>query len=355
MPLETQMRRRLLPEAENMLKVNDSLYYYKLGDGFSTINFSQLTRNMKAFTLPEPKLTFFRDEENLHPIDAAKSFTITHKKSRDITIQFAAPGMAQPRYVYRLAGPKNQQFYQDRGTVNFQNLPYGDYELEVTTAGMGNKSSTPLKITFEIDPPWYWSVTSKIGYFLLLLAIVFGIRKYNRSKLSRKQNELKQRMLKQQEETFLALEKEKMAKEVRTKQKELTSTAMNVAKKNQLILELKNMLLVNKDKFTNQQRYKSFITKLDHSINDDEDWRSFEINFKELHEDFFEILLEKYKGLTPKDLKLCAYLKMNLSSKEIAPLMGITTRGVEIHRYRLRKKLNIDGSENISNFLITLK
>ena len=90
-------------------------------------------------------------------------------------------------------------------------------------------------------------------------------------------------------------------------------------------------------------------------MNDDADWKHFEVNFKELHEDFFEILLERYPILTPKDLKLCAYLKMNLSSKEIAPLMGISTRGIEIHRYRLRKKLNIDGSQNISNFLITLR
>ncbi|HET8736159.1 MAG TPA: LuxR C-terminal-related transcriptional regulator, partial [Pricia sp.] len=61
----------------------------------------------------------------------------------------------------------------------------------------------------------------------------------------------------------------------------------------------------------------------------------------------------RFPKLTPKDLKLCAYLKMNLSTKEIAPLMGITIRGVEIHRYRLRKKLEMDSSQNLNNFLIT--
>ena len=164
---------------------------------------------------------------------------------------------------------------------------------------------------------------------------------------------MEQQMEKEQQERLAQLEKEELAKEVRLKQNELASTTLNIAKKNEMMLEIKNMLLVNKDKFSNSQRYRSFLKKLDSSIEDTEDWKRFEVNFKELHEDFFERLLKAYPSLTPKDLKLCAYLKMNLSTKEIAPLMAISIRGVEIHRYRLRKKLDIDSSENLSNFLIT--
>jgi len=169
----------------------------------------------------------------------------------------------------------------------------------------------------------------------------------------RKQKELQEQMEHEQRERMAKLEKEELAKEVRLKQNELASTTLNIAKKNEMILEFKNMLLVNKDKFSNSQRYRAFIKKLNNSIEDTEDWKRFEVNFKELHEDFFERLLKAYPSLTPKDLKLCAYLKMNLSTKEIAPLMAISVRGVEIHRYRLRKKLEIDGSDNLSNFLIT--
>lgn len=79
---------------------------------------------------------------------------------------------------------------------------------------------------------------------------------------------------------------------------------------------------------------------------------SFETNFNELHEDFFKDILKNYPKLTSKDLKLCSYLKMNLTSKEIAPLMGISVRGVEVHRYRLRKKMGLNKKENLTNFLI---
>ncbi|HRZ74840.1 MAG TPA: LuxR C-terminal-related transcriptional regulator, partial [Flavobacterium sp.] len=69
---------------------------------------------------------------------------------------------------------------------------------------------------------------------------------------------------------------------------------------------------------------------------------------------FVHRLTNLYPSLTSKDIKLCIYLKMNLSSKEIAPLMNISYRGVELHRYRLRKKLNLHSDDNLSNFMINL-
>ncbi|MEM6864106.1 MAG: LuxR C-terminal-related transcriptional regulator, partial [Bacteroidota bacterium] len=157
----------------------------------------------------------------------------------------------------------------------------------------------------------------------------------------------------QQDKRIAQMEKEELAKKVKLKQNELASTALNIARKNEMILELKNMMVLDQDKFPSSHRYRTFIKKLNNSIKDTEDWKRFEVSFKELHEDFFERLLIEYPELTPKDLKLCAYLKMNLSTKEIAPLMGITIRGVEIHRYRLRKKLGLESTKNLSNFLIT--
>lgn len=352
--LSTQVRKRLMPEAENVIKENDSLYYFTLGDGFGKINLNKFKGFLNNVVLPVPSLALFKDEEGMYPLES-DIFEIPNKTAHDIVIQLAAPSLLRPGYHYELKGAKNQSALVSQGTLNFQNLPYGYYELRVSTVGLNNEMSLPFLLKFEIGPPWYLSTLSTMAYVLVFIGIVLAVRRYNKGKLNRRHNELKRLMEKEQEERLLVIEKEKMAKEVRSKQKELTSTAMNVAKKNQLILELKGLLVVNKEKFSNQQRYRSFIKKLDHSINDGEDWRNFEINFKELHEDFFEKLLDTYKDLTPKDLKLCAYLKMNLSSKEIAPLMGITTRGVEIHRYRLRRKLGIDGFENISNFLIRFK
>jgi DNA-binding CsgD family transcriptional regulator len=84
----------------------------------------------------------------------------------------------------------------------------------------------------------------------------------------------------------------------------------------------------------------------------DEDWEQFAMHFDKVHADFLARLRDRYPQLTPRDHKLCAFLRMNLSSKEIAPLLYISVRGVEISRYRLRKKLDLDAEANLTDFLL---
>jgi DNA-binding CsgD family transcriptional regulator len=85
----------------------------------------------------------------------------------------------------------------------------------------------------------------------------------------------------------------------------------------------------------------------------DKDWEQFAQHFDHVHSDFLKNIKLIYPNLSPHELKLCAYLRMNLSSKEIAQLESISVRGVEIGRYRLRKKLKISTETNLFDFLLT--
>ncbi|MEM8509258.1 MAG: Two component regulator three Y domain-containing protein [Bacteroidota bacterium] len=349
---DLSLRKRLVPDSQRMIKTNDSIAYVTLSDGFARVNIAKLRRQLGSNRLPVPKLTFIQDKfDSVSPVSIAHSFSF--KRSRILEIGFATPKLIQPRYGYVLTGPEHHKGYVEGGSVTFQNLSWGDYTFEVTTVGVDNKISDTTRFSFTIAPPWFLSTISLLFYLLLVAIVVFLVRKYNRNKLNRKQRELEQQMQKEQDKRMAQLEREKLEKEVKLKQNEVASTALNIARKNEMILEFKNLLVLNKDKFPNTQRYRSFMRKLNNAVQDTEDWKRFELSFKELHEDFFERLLAEYPVLTPKDLKLCAYLKMNFSSKEIAPLMGITIRGVEIHRYRLRKKLRLESTKNLSKFLIT--
>ena len=99
--------------------------------------------------------------------------------------------------------------------------------------------------------------------------------------------------------------------------------------------------------------------KLLRSLSEEEDlnkeWEQFSVHFNKVHSDLLIILKEKYPSLKAHELKLCAYLRMNLSSKEIARLMSISVRGVEISRYRVRKKLGITTETNLFQFLFDLQ
>ena len=85
-----------------------------------------------------------------------------------------------------------------------------------------------------------------------------------------------------------------------------------------------------------------------------QEWKTFETNLNQIHNEFIINLSKKHPSLTSKEIKLCVLLKMNLSSKEIAPMMNISFRGVELQRYRLRKKLGISQEESLYKFMINL-
>ena len=96
---------------------------------------------------------------------------------------------------------------------------------------------------------------------------------------------------------------------------------------------------------------KKLISMISENLERDDYWKKFEENFNDVHDSFFKKLTEKYPSISKTDRKLCVFLKMDLSTKEIAQLMNISYRGVEVARYRLRKKLDLDRNDNLVDFL----
>ena len=96
---------------------------------------------------------------------------------------------------------------------------------------------------------------------------------------------------------------------------------------------------------------KKVIKKINNHLIDKEDWLTFQLHFSNSHAQFFQNLREKHPDLSSNEIKLSAYLKLNLSSKEIASLMNVAITSVEQSRYRLRKKFNLDKDENLVNYI----
>ncbi|MDT0643086.1 histidine kinase [Zunongwangia sp. F363] len=345
-----ELDQRLVKGNEKMLQVNDSVYYVTLNDGFASINLEKMLREKNQKFVARPILRGIADKNRDYPLNNTPD--IPFKSSREITIRAALPASDAAMLHYELEGSSGMGGEVRNGLIKLQNLPHGDYRLKLFALGPQDDIAGSANYSFSINPPWYLSNLMKLVYVFLFLGLIGFLYWFNQLKLNKHQWLLEQKFEEEHRERINEMEKERLRNEITLKRKELANSTMMAAKKNEVLMDIQGELNKDRDKFSNQFRLKHLMNKINTAIKNKDEWQVFETNFNELHEDFFKDLLVKYPKLTNKDLKLCSYLKMNLTSKEIAPLMGISVRGVEVHRYRLRKKMDLDKEENLTNFLI---
>lgn len=265
-------------------------------------------------------------------------------------------------YSYRLEGyEKNWSNWSNKTEKDYTNLPAGNYVFHVKAHDNLGNESDEINYRFSIQAPWYKSIWAYLFYLIIL---GLGIRKYSvwqKKKLLRQKSiyEKKQRQMsiehqleiEQNEKEIIRLKNEKLEAEIMLKTKELADTSMQLVERSDALSKVKEEL---------QKLYKNTnenhdIKKTIHLLNDIEknsaSWEKFAVHFDEINNNFLKNLKSHFPKLTNTDLKVCAYLQLNLASKEIAQLMNITVRGVEISRYRLRKKLGLNTDQSISEFL----
>jgi DNA-binding CsgD family transcriptional regulator len=159
------------------------------------------------------------------------------------------------------------------------------------------------------------------------------------------------------ESELVALRNDKLEADINFKNSELASSAMHLVKKGELLTKLKSELsqvIKGLDNPIAIEELKKMRKSLSEDDNMDQEWENFTKHFDKVHSDFVVGLKEKHPNISASELKLCAYLRMNLTTKEIAQLMNISVRGVEISRYRLRKKLGIPSEQNLFDYLINI-
>ena len=217
-------------------------------------------------------------------------------------------------------------------------------------------------------PPWYGSNWAIAIYLVIgLVALYAGKRIYeaklknDQEKITKKLQTEKEEFLKKEaeatEKQIIKIQTEKLQAELASKNRELANSAMSLVYKNELLQKLSEEMTKLKDengKKLSEDQLRKIQKVIDEGMNDERDWNLFENSFNEAHESFFKKLKANHPDLVPNDLKLCAYLHMNMSSKEMASLLNISLRGVEIRRYRLRKKLEVPHDKNLTEFLMEL-
>ncbi len=150
------------------------------------------------------------------------------------------------------------------------------------------------------------------------------------------------------------LEKEKLDTELAFKKKELTTHAMHLAKKNEVLETVKQKAHELKISNTGDQGYQQLIQTINFDQQDDKNWRNFIHYFEQVHKDFSKTVKTKYPEITNNELRLMALLKMNLSSKEIANILNISIPGIKKARQRLRKKMQLSSTDSLENAVLSI-
>ena len=143
---------------------------------------------------------------------------------------------------------------------------------------------------------------------------------------------------------------DKLRQDIESKNRELGISTMSLIKKNEFLNNIKTELQDIED----VKKLKQVIKIIDRNLNNNDDWNLFEEAFNNADKDFLKKIKQLHPALTSNDLRLCAYLRLNLSSKEIAPLLNISPRSVEVKRYRLRKKMDLPHESSLSDYILEI-
>jgi len=346
---------KVIPGQEFISPLNEGNAILALDNGLAYIKSDTL--NNKESILIKPLLTRIisigKSENQLRIMQDTKNkiHSISYWNN-NLVFQYSFPNFRGSSYfLVQLQGLDNKWIKTERPEYKYDRLPPGTYTFLLKAVNANGTESETIQWSFSIKPPWYLSKLAKLIYLAVLLAFMAFIRYYYKKRLMHQTR----RMKIEKERELIKLRNEKLEAEVMHKSKELANTTFSIIKKNEMLLEIRKMLMYQRRQSTTGQLSKqsNIIRLLDKNISNEDDWKIFESNFEQAHEEFLKRIKEKFPELTPSDLKLCAYLRMNLSSKKIALLLGITIRGVENHRYRLRKKMDLEHDSNLIDYLMS--
>lgn len=261
----------------------------------------------------------------------------------------------------------NWSSWTSRSEKEYTNLPEGKYVFEVRVRNNLGNESPAATYKFVVLPPWYRTTWSYLLYFLLFIAGIVLLNRIQKRKFIEQKKKFEEEQAKmlyihelelnKTASELVALRNEKLESDLGFKNSELASSGMHLVKKGELLAKIKNELAQVIKRIDNEYaiaELRKIIKTLSEDEHLDEEWENFAKHFDTVHSDFVVRLKEKHPNITANELKLCAYLRMNLTTKEIAQLMNISVRGVEISRYRLRKKLGIASEVNLFDYLITV-
>ncbi|MFT4202568.1 MAG: triple tyrosine motif-containing protein [Chitinophagaceae bacterium] len=367
-------------EYQDIDLLNDSCAIVAGEKGFFYIDYAQYKSHEKDFELlvrsfhiqtPQKDSMLFGGYQ-----DADRKSPALAYKYNSVLLTYTVPAFGYAstiQYSYMLEGfDQTWSNWSEKNEKNYTNLPPGRYRFYVKAHDEYSGKEKMTSFDFAVLAPWYRTNLAYFLYFVALVAAIYWFSLYQHrryiamqtKKLAEqaKEHEKRRRELELQhnleqekkEKQLVEMTNEKLAMELEMKNTAIASNAMLLVQKGELLSKVKkdlSDLLDNADEPKQNTQLKKIIKTVDAELNNKDDWEKFASHFDTVHENYLQKLKETHPQLTYGDLKLCALLRLGMSSKEIAGILNISLKGVEVGRYRLRKKLNIPESQSLFDFL----
>lgn len=345
---------------ECLVPLKDGRYLMGRSDGYLILDLEKLKKPSPVIFLNGVHRNFY-NRDSIQPLPLNGGVPILPYKQNSLEFFYSVPvydKYLEVAYQYWIEGfQENWGPWTTQASARIENLSFGKYRLHVRSRIGNTLSENELRYDFEIARPWYLRIWAITLFGLLVIGMGFlvhgGYKSYYRRQQyllqEKARRKLKQKALKARRK-LVEMRNENLRQEIESKNRELAVSTMSIIKKNEFLNAIKDQLKT----VDSSPEVRSVIRTIDQNINNEEDWEFFESAFNNADQDFLQNVKKRHPDLTPNDLKLCAYLRLNLSSKEIAPLLNISLRSVEVKRYRLRKKMGLDHEDSLASYILSL-
>lgn len=346
---------------ENISQLSNYQYLIGTTDGYYVININDLSTKSHSVSITDLSINKLNEKQTSFPLSDEGIYDYDEN---NVTFSYTVPEYNKyiyAEYQYLLEGFQEEwSEWSAKPMINFKNLPPGDYVFKVRSRVSNAVNDNLATYSFTIKKPWYATNFAILIYGLLIISSLIYVNKlyknyYNtqREKLIEENNLLLEIKELENEQQLMKIKNEQLAQEFDAKNKELAVSTMSLIKKDELLSLIKEDLKKSSEE-SNNRSIKSVISTITKNISQEDTWNVFKEAFDTADKDFLKKIKQAHPSLTPNDLRLCAYLRLNLSSKEIAPLLNISVRSIEIKRYRLRKKMDLPHEKGLVEYILSI-
>ena len=381
--LEDEYKRTIFPLSQQGLRfMGDFLKFKKLQNniiGFNAGGKPYVYENSKTKTVSEKqiskpiikKIIFKGTTDEIVKNINQKSIGSIPYNNNSLQVEVLIPSqLSNPNHTleYKLNDNDKWRTSNNNFLVDISSIPINENNLQLRISNLEGNVSESIKYDFTINQLWYLSANA-IRLYIIGVLVIYGIaymairRKNNidKKKFIEREKEKQREKIRQLEigklkvdKERLQLEQEKLQLELKNHNQEIAYSTYNNVKKNEMLRSLKEYIFkingVDKGNGLNQ-KMKSIVSKIDNTFDDSNDWVKFDYHFKKANPNFFDRLSELHTNLTANDKRICAFMKMQIPTKQIASFLNINVKSLEMTRYRLRKKLKLKSRTDLYTYI----